>query len=543
MAASSVPLPRSGTLDDESRARDLRAFAVAARRRFWSTILIAGVLVAGLRLGLADVSPYLVGATFAVALALNGVLAAVGSRPSMHRPWLPYGFALVDTALLSSVVALFGAPVLVVAYILAILPYALDRGPTLGYATTAASVVGFVTAMGVYADARPPGAVSWPQVALAAGLLVVVAQQVIQIPARLMQRLRRTRERLALVERGDLSARADARHADDLGFLERSLNGLVEEFGHVIDAVRRDADDLATVAAQMQAAATTLQQQAAQVASGSEELRDVLHRQYEQAAVGARTGQEAQQTAEAARRTAEVTATEARALDDMAVASREAIDRAARTLLQVGYTVTEAATQVRALAPASEQIGHFVDAISRMAKQTNLLALNAAIEASRAGEDGLGFAVVADEIRALAVESAHAARQVTRTVQRVRDDIGAAVLAMDATADDVDGAESIARDATRALATMVDGIGRVSRRSDDVAALAQTQSQLAAAAAAAFGAIDSAAHQAATARLAAGGAAAHQASLEALSRSAAQLTLTASRLRALASRRTGNAAA
>ena len=81
-----------------------------------------------------------------------------------------------------------------------------------------------------------------------------------------MQRLRRTRERLALVERGDLSARADARHADDLGFLERSLNGLVEEFGHVIDAVRRDADDLATVAAQMQAAATTLQQQAAQVA-------------------------------------------------------------------------------------------------------------------------------------------------------------------------------------------------------------------------------------------------------------------------------------
>jgi len=490
MAASSVPLPRSGTLDDESRARDLRAFAVAARRRFWSTILIAGVLVAGLRLGLADVSPYLVGATFAVALALNGVLAAVGSRPSMHRPWLPYGFALVDTALLSSVVALFGAPVLVVAYILAILPYALDRGPTLGYATTAASVVGFVTAMGVYADARPPGAVSWPQVALAAGLLVV-----------------------------------------RFWAFWRWWTG------------RKAGGNLATVAAQMQAAATTLQQQAAQVASGSEELRDVLHRQYEQAAVGARTGQEAQQTAEAARRTAEVTATEARALDDMAVASREAIDRAARTLLQVGYTVTEAATQVRALAPASEQIGHFVDAISRMAKQTNLLALNAAIEASRAGEDGLGFAVVADEIRALAVESAHAARQVTRTVQRVRDDIGAAVLAMDATADDVDGAESIARDATRALATMVDGIGRVSRRSDDVAALAQTQSQLAAAAAAAFGAVDSAAHQAATARLAAGGAAAHQASLEALSRSAAQLTLTASRLRALASRRTGNAAA
>lgn len=538
--ASQRAVPVSAvSLFEEERAKDVATFRVASRRRLWSTVIMAVVLVSAMQLGLAAVPLATVAGMLAGALALNGVLSVLGSTPSLYRPWLKYLFATVDTALISGVVYVFGAPVLVLTYILAIVPYSFDRGPTLGYVTTAASVVGFLAASLAHNAFMPVSATPMPQILLAAGLLLMVAQQVIQMPSRLIARLRRTRERMAQVEHGDLSARADARHADELGFLERSFNGMVDELQLLIETVQREADELAAVAAQVYGASSTMQRRAVEVAGGAHSLSDALVVQQERAAQGLRTGHDARRTADAARRTAHTTAADAHVLDDMAGASREAIEKAAQALLRVGDDVNAAATTVRALQPASEQVGHFVDTVSRIARQTNMLALNAAIEASRAGDDGLGFAVVADEIRALSVESALAAKRVATTVQRVRDDISAAVLAMDSTANEVQGAGTIARDATRALASMVDGISRITKQSDEVATLAETQAQLSTSAASAFEALDLSAQRAAAgARAAAEGSAAQRSSLEELSHSAQQLSQAAARLRSMALRHT-----
>jgi len=548
LSSPRIPTPRGGSraiashapaLLEEERAKDLATFRQASRRRLWSTVVIAAVLVAAMQFGLSRVPMGTVAAMFATALALNAVLSFVGRTPAFYRRWLKYVFAVFDAALISSVVFVFGAPVLVLAYVLAIVPYSFDRGPALGYVTTGASVLGYLAASLAHNQYVPSSATPLPQILLAAGLLLVVSQQVIQMPSRLITRLRRTRERMAQVERGDLSARADARHADELGFLERSFNGMLDELQLLIDTVQREADELAAVAAQVYGSASTLQRRAVEVAGGARALSEELHAQQERAADGVRTGHDARRTADAARRTAEVTAADAHVVDDVAGASREAIEKAAQALVRVGTDVTAAATTVRALQPASEQVGRFVETVSRIARQTNMLALNAAIEASRAGEDGLGFAVVADEIRALSVESAQAAKRVAATVQRVRDDIDAAVLAMDTTADEVQGAGSIARDATRALTSMVEGISRITRQSDEVAALAQTQAQLSATAASAFEALDLSAQRAsAGARTAADGSAAQRTSIEELSRSAQQLSQAAARLRAVALRHT-----
>ena len=528
-------------LFDEERAKDIATFRVAATRRFWSTIFITGVLIAGLRLGLANVSLSAVAALFCTAIITNWGLAAIGASTRWYRPWLKYVCAMFDTALISGVVYLFGSPVLVLAYILAIVPYSFDRGPSLGYLTTLSSAVGFLVASYAYAQARPADAAPWPDVLLAAALLVVVAQQVIQMPSRLITRIRRTRERMAQVERGDLRARADARHADELGFLEMSFNRMLDELTLLIDTVQREADALAAVATQVHSAASVIQRQAGEVASGATALRDALAHQRERARDGLSSSQDARRTADTTQQTATSTATDAQSVDRAAAASREAIERAAQTLLRVGRDVNTTAEQVRLLAPASEQVGDFVATVSRIARQTNLLALNAAIEASRAGDEGLGFAVVADEIRTLAVESAQAAKRIAATVQRVRDDIGAAVLSMDTTADDVVGAGQIARDATQALSTLVSGIGRIAHQSDDVATLAHTQATLSAGVADAFEALDSSAERASLgARSAADASIAQHASIEELSRSAAQLSQTAVRLRAVALRHTSD---
>lgn len=538
-SAFRTPQESAHALFDEERAKDVATFRIAARRRFWSTIFIAGVLIAGMRMGLAEVSISAIITMFCAAIGANWLLAIVGSRAEWYRWWLRHVFAVFDTLLISSVIYLFGSPVLVLLYILAIVPYSFDRGPALGYVTTIASALGFLVASWGYAQARPADSAPWPQVLLAAVLLLVVAQQVIQMPSRLITRIRRTRERMAQVERGDLHARADARHADELGFLERSYNRMLDDLTMLIETMQAESDELAAVAVQVYGSASELQRRAGDVASGAHSLRDEVAQQRARAGSGVQAGYQARDTAEATRVKADATAHDAHLVDQSASASREAIQRAAQTLIRVGDDVDATAERVRLLAPASERVGEFVATVSRIARQTNLLALNAAIEASRAGEQGLGFAVVADEIRKLAGESALAAKTIATTVLRVRDDIGGAVQSMDNTAREVAGASNIARDATAALGAMVDGISRIAEHSDEVAALAQSQAQFSSNVAGVFEALDGSAERASQAAVnAAEAAAAQRMSIDELSRSAAQLSQTAARMRALVLRHT-----
>jgi len=535
----STPHDSALALFEEERVKDVATFRIAARRRFWSTIFIAGVLIAGMRLGLAEVSLTAIVSMFCAAIGANWLLATIGTRATWYRWWLRHVFAVFDTALISSVVYLFGSPVLVLLYILAIVPYSFDRGPALGYVTTVASTIGFLLASWGFALARPADAAPWPQVLLAGVLLLVVAQQVIQMPSRLITRIRRTRERMAQVERGDLRARADARHADELGFLERSYNRMLDDLTMLIETMQQESDELAAVAVQVYGSASELQRRAGDVASGAQALRDEVAQQRARAGSGVQAGYQARDTADATRLRADATAHEAHAVDHAASASRESIERAAQALIRVGDDVGATAERVRLLAPASERVGDFVATVSRIARQTNLLALNAAIEAARAGEHGLGFAVVAEEIRKLAGESALAAKTVATTVQRVREDIGGAVRAMDTTAREVAGAGNIARDATAALGAMVNGISRIATQSDDVAALAQQQALYSSSVAGAFEALDGSAERASHAAVSAADAvAAQRQSIDELSRSAAQLSQTAARMRALVLRHT-----
>ncbi len=67
----------------------------------------------------------------------------------------------------------------------------------------------------------------------------------------------------------------------------------------------------------------------------------------------------------------------------------------------------------------SSNINNFVGVITSISAQTNLLSLNASIEAARAGEAGRGFAVVAEEIRKLADESASAAGEINKIVEKI----------------------------------------------------------------------------------------------------------------------------
>ncbi|MFG6461183.1 PAS domain-containing methyl-accepting chemotaxis protein [Roseateles sp. DXS20W] len=169
-----------------------------------------------------------------------------------------------------------------------------------------------------------------------------------------------------------------------------NLCAMVTDTRHEIDRIRRVSDEIAQgnqdLAQRTESQAASLQQTAASVEQIAATVRD--------------TSEHAGNASGVAGQLHEVSSNSA----------------------SVVHSVTDT---MGGIAASSGRIGEIVQLIDNIAFQTNLLALNAAVEAARAGEHGKGFAVVAGEVRALALRSSTAAREIKTLIddstRRVRD--------------------------------------------------------------------------------------------------------------------------
>jgi methyl-accepting chemotaxis protein len=459
----------------EQRLKDLETIARSHRLRRWmvATGLLLGLV--GWIFGAVKTRPATMVLVAGGAAFANELLGLINER-GWYRWWLVYALALFDVLLVAVLVVWFGHGGFIAALFIAVLPYAFDQGHTVGNFLVLTAALAYLGAAYLHSDLYAPTA-SLSGAGLETVVFILVAMALKRIPATLIARIRHARSIMGEAERGFLAVRAPAGESDELGFLERSFNRMLEEIGATISTVQREADEVAAFAEQLAASAEELHATSETVTQAAQQLAGDLGQQRELAEVARHESATAAEQAKSLRVRAELMQADAARLVAAAERGRDRVARASQTLRTVGEEVRATAATVVGLSGMSERIGVFVQTIARIARQTHLLALNAAIEAARAEEHGEGFAVVADEVRALAGEAGKSARDVAELVSELRAGIDAAARAMQSGEAKVRDIGAVAAEADAALQELHQGVELVGDLVNATAEVSRGQAQ------------------------------------------------------------------
>lgn len=181
---------------------------------------------------------------------------------------------------------------------------------------------------------------------------------------------------------------------------------IVQPFAPQYDGLRADfntaAEELHSVISQVVKAAESVNTGSSEISAASD---DLASRTAQQAASLEETSAAMNQVASAVSGTARSAAT---ASETVSVTHYEATEG--------GEIVRQAVTAMTNIEDSAHKIAQIINVVDGIAFQTNLLALNAGVEAARAGDAGKGFAVVANEVRALAMRSAEAAKDIKELI-------------------------------------------------------------------------------------------------------------------------------
>src|SRR2546427_8669569 len=219
----------------EQRLKDLETIARSLRRRWWLVGFGLALGIIGWGCGVVHARPGTMVLVAGGGLILNARLGIINER-GWYRWWLIYALALLDGRLVAVLVVWFGHGGFVVAFLIAVLPYAFDQGHTVGNFLVLTAALAYLGASYLhdmlYGDSGGLTAAGLETVGF-----ITVAWALKQIPAVLIQRIRQTRDVMGEAERGDLAVRAAGEESDGLGFLAKGFNRLAEEMGTTISTV------------------------------------------------------------------------------------------------------------------------------------------------------------------------------------------------------------------------------------------------------------------------------------------------------------------
>ena len=209
------------------------------------------------------------------------------------------------------------------------------------------------------------------------------------------------------LSKSDLSNRMDGDFKGALGILQNAMNRALETVSNTIDSVSESTERITS--------------ETSQISQASQQL-------------SSRTEIQADTLGKTAISLNQLTAS----VNSVAEGAQNAnlvVAQATQLAEESGEVVLETITAMGAIQGSSRKISKIISVIDDIAFQTNLLALNAGVEAARAGEAGRGFAVVASEVRALALRSSEAAREISDLISNSAAEVTRGVVLVNSAGD------------------------------------------------------------------------------------------------------------
>ncbi|KAG4252176.1 Methyl-accepting chemotaxis protein [Phytophthora cactorum] len=267
-------------------------------------------------------------------------------------------------------------------------------------------------------------------VILSATILTLIF--IIWLTRSMLRPIKRLQESARAVSKGDLTVKLETRRKDEVGELAKYFERMVDNLRMMILGVQETAEQVSASSQELSASADQTTKAIEHSTMAIQELAEGAEQQVKSVTDGSgQMSQMAEDVRMMSERVQSVT-TNMRHTSGAAYSGNEAAGEAVEQMNSIQETVEQLATVIQSLNARSVEIGSMVDVIATISKQTNLLALNASIEAARAGDAGRGFAVVAGEVRKLAEESGSSAAQIGELVHNIRQDMDAALSAMEA---------------------------------------------------------------------------------------------------------------